>query len=140
MPESRGEWVIFVAGLAMVAGLVFLAVRGRHHSDSAAPRASSSPGVVTAPATTGSKPGATTAARQRGATTSVTATTSHRRAAKPRPAKAVVLTLTARGASTWVEVRASSSNGPVLFAGTLDPGTRKAFHAKRGLWARFGGA
>lgn len=49
---------------------------------------------------------------------------------------AVVITATK---SSWLEVRRGSANGPVVYAGNLDPGGRVHLRAPR-LWARFGAA
>ena len=52
--------------------------------------------------------------------------------------KGVVLALTASRA-TWIEVRASSSHGSLLYTGTLPSGTTKIFRHET-IWARFGAA
>jgi len=55
------------------------------------------------------------------------------------PATPVQLTLAAARGSSWLEVRAGSNTGKVLYAGTLAAGSRQVFTGAR-LWVRFGGA
>jgi cytoskeleton protein RodZ len=59
--------------------------------------------------------------------------------APPPPAKArkARLVLTARHGPSWMEVRAGSVNGEVLYEGTLELGQAQRFTAKR-LWINFG--
>lgn len=133
MPESRGEWVAFVVGLAVVGGLVFAAVRARHHAHPAA-AALRQPAVHTVTTR------APTAPAQIASTATTTAPRSKPESKARSAARRVALTVTATGASTWVEVRAASANGPVLYAGTLSAGARKSFHTAGRFWARFGGA
>ena len=38
----------------------------------------------------------------------------------------------------WMELRADSADGPIVFEGTLNPGDRKAFNDLPGLWIRLG--
>ena len=60
-------------------------------------------------------------------------------AVPPLP-QAVQLTLAATRGSSWVEVRAGSSTGKVLYAGTLAAGASKQFESSARIWVRFGGA
>jgi RodZ C-terminal domain len=55
------------------------------------------------------------------------------------PGTPVQLTLAAARGASWVEVRAGSNTGKVLYSGTLAAGSREAFTGAR-LWIRFGGA
>jgi hypothetical protein len=52
-------------------------------------------------------------------------------------AASVDLTLLASG-RCWVELRAGSENGPVIFAGILAPGDHRTFREPAGLWLRLG--
>lgn len=131
MPESRGEWAILCVGVALVVGLVFVAVRARHHAQAgAADTRQPVAQTITKPATTAPTQTASTA------TTTEPQTTD----SKVRTARGVALTVRATGASSWVEVRTASATGPVLYSGTLSAGARESFHAGGRLWARFGGA
>jgi hypothetical protein len=163
MPETRSEWLIFVLGLAAVAGLVVVAVRARHHPAStpvsaavstttAAKPAPPRPTVTFAPTTTRpvhvAKPPPTrtvTAATTTGATTTptttaVTTTVSSTAAATTTAAPPVKIDLTLRAArgDSWVEVRAGSSTAAVLYTGTLAYGASRTFSGPAPLWVRFG--
>jgi cytoskeletal protein RodZ len=162
MPETRSEWLIFVLGLAAVAGLVVVAVRARHHPAStpvsaavstttAAKPAPPRPTVTFAPTTTRpvhvAKPptartatAATTAATTTPTTTAVTTTVSSTAAATTTTAPPVKIDLTLRAArgDSWVEVRAGSSTAAVLYTGTLAYGASRTFSGPAPLWVRFG--
>jgi hypothetical protein len=59
---------------------------------------------------------------------------------KPPPAQPPVrLVLTARRGSSWVEARAGSATGSLLFQGTLADGRRIRLDGQR-VWLRFGAA
>ncbi len=59
---------------------------------------------------------------------------------KPRPAPRLTrLQLLASGGDSWLDVRAGSAQGKVLYAGTLPQGGEVDVKAKQ-LWIRFGGA
>ena len=125
MPETRAERLILVLGLLLVAGLLFLAVRERRDS----------PG--TAASTTTAAAAATTAAPV--ATTAAAPAAPAKRAARTGPkASSVRLSISAR-ADAWLELRAGSGTGRVLFSGLLTAGKRTRVAAKR-IWARFGAA
>jgi hypothetical protein len=86
--------------------------------------------------------------------TSVTTTTVGHPA--PAPAPTVVASHTGPSAATytvssseldltllassrcWIELRALSQTGPVIFTGTLAAGARQAFQSSTGLWIRLG--
>ncbi len=51
----------------------------------------------------------------------------------------VDLRIEARGTGSWLELRRVSGTGPVLYSGTLGPGTTLHFRAAR-IWARMGAA
>jgi RodZ C-terminal domain len=137
MPETRSEWVVLVLGLAAVAALVIVALRARENH--AAVGATSS--AATASRRRSLKPAPTQTATQATVETTDTASTPTPVSSTTVPATAGVdLTLAAARGDCWVEVRASSATGAVLYAGTLKSGRRKTFHAPAALWARFGGA
>jgi hypothetical protein len=58
---------------------------------------------------------------------------------KPPAQPPVRLVLTARRGSSWVEARAGSATGSLLFQGTLADGRRIRLDGQR-LWVRFGAA
>jgi Domain of unknown function (DUF4115) len=65
---------------------------------------------------------------------------SPRRSARKSPAQPPVrLVLTAARGGSWVEARAGSRTGAVLFSGTLTDGRRLRLSGRR-LWVRFGAA
>jgi Domain of unknown function (DUF4115)/DivIVA protein len=131
--RSRGKWAAFVAALVVIAALVFLATRVRHHpSASLGTPSRTSVNAVTIPAHTGR----TTPAKSK---ESIAATTPLQPHVTKRSAGELALTLRAVG-TTWVEVRSTSSTGRMLYSGLLSPGTRKSFRAAWRLWVRFGGA
>ena len=124
MPETRAERLILVLGLLLVAGLLFLAVRERRGSPGTAAS------TTTAAAATTAAPVATTAAAPAAPA---------KRAARTGPkAGSVRLSISAR-ADAWLELRAGSGTGRVLFSGLLTAGKRTRVAAKR-IWARFGAA
>jgi len=124
MPDTRSEWAILVVGLAVAAGLVFVAVRARSNRHVAAPTlAQPASQVVSTPTRKHAmRPPERVTPR------------------KPKKTGKLALALSATGASTWIEVRIGSSTGHVLYSGTLSPGTRKSFRSARRFWVRFGGA
>jgi hypothetical protein len=123
MPETRLERAIFVLGLVAIAALAFAVVRLRHHA--VGPAAGVSTRTVRAGATA-TKPFTTVPA----STTAPAHTTAK---------TAVDLVLTASGAGSWLEVRAGSATGAVLYAGTLSSGAAEAFRRPT-IWVRFGAA
>jgi hypothetical protein len=125
MPETRVEQALFVLGLLAIAALGFLVVHlWRHtHAPAVGPplsRASPLPTAISEHTTT-----------KRPATTPTTST-------PVLSVGHVSLRLTAKS-STWLEVRAGSSSGAVLYVGTLATGSSRAFR-ERALWVRFGAA
>jgi hypothetical protein len=61
-------------------------------------------------------------------------------AVRARSRQALVdLRIEARGTGSWLELRRVSGTGPVLYSGTLLPGTTLHFRAAR-IWARLGAA
>jgi uncharacterized protein DUF4115 len=58
---------------------------------------------------------------------------------RPQPVTVTTLSITATRGDCWVEVRAGSSSGIVLYAATLATGDTVRFRRKR-LWLRLGAA
>jgi len=114
-------WIGAAVVLALVAAaaIAFLALRG---SSSGAPAPPAANTGQSSPAG-GSTPPATS-------TTGVTTTTAP-------PAGPAPLVLTASGGGVWLDVRAGSATGKVLFQNTLAQGRRLRF-ARRRLWVRVG--
>src|SRR5579884_707397 len=114
---------------AALAALIALSLyhRSHHHVSARAPTTLPQP----AP-----KPH-TTATVVSSAATAPTATTTA--AAPSKPANVISLELTAARGDSWVEVRAGSESGRVLYAQTLAAGRTARFEASR-LWVRFGAA
>lgn len=150
MPETRVERGLFALGILAIAALGILIAHLWPNTQTlrATPGSVSPPTSSSVPRSHGTSarlstnrrdasPATTATTRARTTTTgvapsTVTATTT---TAGARP---VSLVVTAK-ADTWLEVRANSAAGPVLYASTLTAGSSKAFHA-RALWARFGAA
>ena len=124
MPETRLERAISVLGVLAMVVLALVVARSWHHT-----AAASAPTVVTnGQARTAPK----TAPAAASATGTVHATTTASTAA-------IKLALTASRGATWIEVRAGSATGAVLYTGTLPSGTTKTFHETT-IWVRFGAA
>ena len=121
MPETRLERAIFLLGLFATVVLAFVITRSWHHTTAApAPTGTTTGQTRTAPKTP------STAASANGAAEATTATST----------ETVDLALTA-SRPTWIEVRAGSATGTVLYTGTLASGTTKSFRDKA-IWVRFG--
>jgi hypothetical protein len=58
---------------------------------------------------------------------------------RPQPTAVTAMTITATRGDCWVEVRAGSASGNVLYAGTLAGGNTLRFNRPR-LWLRLGAA
>jgi len=117
MPETRLERAIFLLGLFATVVLAFVIARSWHHTTAApAPTGATTGQTRTAPKTPSSS----------GAAEATTATST----------ETVDLALTA-SRPTWIEVRAGSATGTVLYTGTLASGTTKSFRDKA-IWVRFG--
>ena len=122
--DRRARIVVWIAAavvLALVAAAIaFLALRGSSSGAPAPPPAANTgttppAGQSTTPPTTG--------------TTGVTTT--------PPPAGPAPLVLGASGGAVWLDVRAGSATGKVLFQNTLAQGRHLRF-ARRRLWVRVG--
>jgi hypothetical protein len=130
MPETRSERIVFGIGILAIAALVALIVlemttdRFKKH-----PTPAALPPVVTATTTTEAAPPPP-------ASTTEETTPAPERAGTS--ATRVRLTLRAT-ADTWVDVRAGSADGDVLYVGILPEGTVKRFRSTR-IWVRFGAA
>lgn len=127
MPESRLEWVVFIVGLAVVAGLVVVAVRAR---DNVRPAGAALTPPVTHHVATEAPKSSPPPKKQVS-----TRTRSH----PAREARKIVLSISAT-ARTWIEVRTGSSAGALLYSGTLLSGARRTFRSAQPVWVRFGGA
>ena len=128
MPETRVEQIIFGLGALVIAALVALIVlektgRFATRETRAATRLATAPYATTTVQST-------TASEMMVETTAASE--------PPRPASGVALKLKAI-ADTWVEIRAGSADGDVLYSGILRQGTAKRFRGTR-LWASFGAA
>jgi hypothetical protein len=130
MPETRSERIVFGIGILAIAALVALIVlemttdRFKRH-----PTPAALPPVMTATTTTVAAPPPPPS------TTEETTPAPERARAS---ATEVRLTLRAT-ADTWVDVRADSADGDVLYVGILPEGIMKRFRSTR-MWVRFGAA
>jgi Domain of unknown function (DUF4115) len=128
MPETRIERFIFGVGALAIAALVALIVLemtdrfGTHQTHAATRRAATPAATTTAENTTASETRAETTVA----------------AESPRPPSGITLRLRAK-ADTWVEIRAGSANGDVLYSGILPQGNAKRFEGMK-VWASFGAA
>jgi hypothetical protein len=147
MPETRGERIIFGIVTVAIAALVALIVVEMktdlfktHRTPAAIPP------VTTAAATTEAAapaptPPPTTAPEPFPPPTTAPEPTTGKTTAEPESSRvpnAVRLTLGAI-ADTWVDVRAGSADGDVLYTGIIPQGSVKRFRSKR-VWVRFGAA
>lgn len=142
MPETRGEWIIFVIGAFAIAALVALIVlektdRFDTRHTSAAARSVTAAAATTEAAAPEQAPATTTPE-----TTTAPQTTAGETTAAPEPegiiARDVSLTLSAN-VDTWFEIRSGSADGDVLYSGILPQGSAKRFRSTQ-LWASFGSA
>ena len=121
MPETQLERALFLLGLLAMVVLAFVIARSWHHTtatlaptDAANRQARDAPNTAPAAASTNGAADATTAVST----------------------KTVDLALTASRA-TWIEVRAGSPTGTVLYTGRLPSGATKNFRDTT-IWVRFG--
>jgi hypothetical protein len=126
MPETRIERFIFgIGALAITAlvALILLEMTGRFatRQTQAATRAS---------------PAATTTANTKTASETLAESTAARE--PPHSPSGITLRLKAN-ADTWVEIRARSAEGNVLYSGILPQGDAKRFRSTQ-VWASFGAA
>ncbi len=128
MPETRVERIIFGVGALAVAALVALIVlemtdRFATRQTQAATRQAATPAATTTvESTTASETMAETTATPE----------------PPRTPSGITLRLKAI-ADTWVEIRAGSADGDVLYSGILPQGNAKRFTSTQ-VWASFGAA
>lgn len=128
MPETRIERIIFGVGALAIAALVGLIVLektdrfGTRQTQAAPQRVTTSSATTTAETTSASKTTAETTAAPE----------------PPRTASGITLRLRAN-ADTWVEIRAGSADGDVLYSGILPQGNAKRFRSRQ-VWASFGAA
>jgi hypothetical protein len=132
MPETRIERIIFGVGALAIAALVALIVLEK--TDRFATRQTQ---AATRPVTT---PAATTAAETTTASETTAETTAETTGAPepPRTPSGIRLRVKAN-ADTWVEIRAGSANGDLLYSGILPQGNARRFRSTQ-LWASFGAA
>jgi hypothetical protein len=128
MPETRIERFIFGAGALAIAVLVTLIVlettdRFGTNQTHAATRRAATPAATNTAATT---------------TASETIVESTAAPEPPRSPSGITLRLKA-SADTWVEIRAGSADGDVLYSGILPQGNAKRFRTSK-VWASFGAA
>jgi cytoskeletal protein RodZ len=128
MPETRIERIIFGLGALAIAALVALIVLEKtdpfatRQTEAATPRATTPAETTTAETTTPSE------------------TTAETTAAPEPPSTASGITLRLRAnADTWVEIRAGSADGEVLYSGILPQGNVKRVRSTK-VWASFGAA
>jgi cytoskeletal protein RodZ len=138
VPETRGEWLVFVAGLLLIGFLVAAVVYRPENSDpSTTPKPRRVPVHVTVHTSTERPPETTT---ETAPTSTEAQTTTVTTTAKTAPAarQTIRLRVSARD-DTWLSVRRDSSTGDVLFEGTLAKGDSRTFTAKQ-FSVRFGAA
>jgi hypothetical protein len=128
MPETRIERFIFGIGALAITALVALIVlemtgRFATRQTHAATRRAASPTATTAADTK---------------TTSETTAETTAAPEPPKPPSGITLRLKAN-ADTWVEIRAGSADGDVLYSGILLQGDARRFRSTR-VWASFGAA
>jgi Domain of unknown function (DUF4115) len=141
-PVSRGSPRLFTRGRLILVGVVvvaLVAVSGlgyalAHHGASAPPPRATP--ATTAPAAQRSSP-TTTVAPAPPAPVVVAGAQSSGSAAYTVSSGPVQLALAA-SSRCWVELRAVSAIGPVVFEGILGPGASRAFENAVGLWIRLG--
>jgi Domain of unknown function (DUF4115) len=127
MPETRIERIIFGVGALAIAALVALIVLEK--TDRFATRQPQAAVRETTPAPT-----------MTAETTTASETTAKTTAAPELPRNASGITLRLRAnADTWVEIRAGSADGDVLYSGILPRGNTKRFRSTQ-VWASFGAA
>jgi RodZ C-terminal domain len=125
MPETRGEWLVFLLGVLAIGALAgFIVIRHQQDTQGAA---TTGVGRVVKTPSAEAIPGS-------GSSTSPNTTP----ATTPAVAAAVRLRLQATN-DTWLSVRAGSAAGKTLYEGTLATGESKTFTGGR-IWVRFGAA
>lgn len=140
MPDSRPERILFIAGLAAIVALGVALIPAYRHYQRAAPDAAPSLVRTSAPSRaeqTAYRPPET---RRAGPAQPVSAprrpATVTPPAARPET-QALKVTLVAPRGDCWVEVRERTSDGKVLYSGTLEQGDSFKAAVER-LWIRFG--
>jgi Zn-dependent alcohol dehydrogenase len=128
MPETRVERIIFGVGALAIAALVALIVLEKTERFATRETQAATPLATTPAATTTVE--STTASETMGETTATPE--------PPRTGSGITLRLKAI-ADTWVEIRAGSAHGDVLYSGILPQGNAKRFRSAR-VWASFGAA
>ncbi len=136
MPSSRGEWAWFLVGCLVIGGLIALiALAWRNYSGS-----EDGPTAAPAPAAELSEaPRAASAPKPRAPAADAPGLGTRAQTnppARTTPDVANVKLTAARG-DCWLEVRAGSATGPVLFTGILPAGDALRFR-EPALWIRAG--
>lgn len=140
VPDSRSERIFFAAGLAAIVGLVLWLIPAVRHYQRAAPDAAPSLVRTSAPARAEQTAYQPPETRKAGPAQPVS---EPRRAAPLAPpaarpeTPALKVTLAAPRGDCWVEVRELTSDGKVLYSGTLEQGDSFRAAVER-LWIRFG--
>jgi hypothetical protein len=132
VPETRTEKLVFALGLCAIIVLAVLIAVARGESSSSTPEPSPPKTTKNAPAPVRTRPVTTATTR------TVSTSEAPRRKTVTPPARAN-LRLTAARADSWMEVRAGSAQGTVLYVGILTQGDSRTFRAKQ-VWVRFGNA
>jgi RodZ C-terminal domain len=128
MPETRIERLIFGVGALAIAALVALIVLEKADRFATRQTHAATP-LATTPVTTATAE-----------TTSASETMAESTTATEPQSTATGITLRLRAiADTWVEIRAGSADGDVLYSGILGQGNTKRFRGKQ-VWASFGAA
>src|SRR4051812_26473837 len=131
MPETRVERIVFVLGFGVIAAIAVLIVFARSGDSATSPTTSNTTIRPAQPAYAA----AATTSKESGARSTQNGT-------ETRPvtrASEVRLRLTAARAESWVEIRAGSAQGDVLFVGIMGEGAARSFRAPR-LYVRLGNA
>jgi cytoskeletal protein RodZ len=135
MPETRGERLLFVAGLLLIAFLIAAIAFRPKSSDPA--RASKPPTTTTVETSTAYPPPATTTVGQT-TTAPATSTKTAETTTTTEATGEVELRVAARD-DTWLSIRGGSATGEILFEGTLAKGDSRRYSATR-FHVRFGAA
>lgn len=138
VPKTRVERVIFALGLVALVALAAVIALSRGRSDGEGQRATRPAAAADVSARTTVTTAPTTTVAE---TTPPAPTTTVAKTTPPpvEPPPRVRLQLTATRSDSWLEVRAGSETGKVLFSGVLQQGSAKSLVARR-LWVRFGSA
>jgi hypothetical protein len=140
VPSSRLEWLVFFLGGALVAGIIYLAIRTGHESASA-PQAAVTRSVTPTRHVETTVGPTTIAKRASAPPRDVTSVPRPPAPALKKEAKQTGLRLriTAARGPSWLLIRALTSSGQVLYSGIINQGQTATVAGPR-LWASFGAA